>query len=416
LENGKILFASLRLVVGHAYASLKKEIGVGSQLFLIKQFNSRTATRICSDTDLWSYIDEVRRLGKECDPDSSTVPLHVSMGSKQKDDAYWPVFANFDPANQNHIDHLWRNPDSYPGIGTASPETMTTNKNRRANLMTISFNVNESLRSWLTKILTTQDCFMYHSMSPQQYQVAEFFLGAKRVDLENQYIFQKFPLKENDPTSWPQSMRDIFGDAFRTLFTLDIGIPTKGTNPVDSNGYPVQLKHADPESIASNKLGKVLNLMMMSMLDKHKRLGDVPATETSPTTIRLTIKTEQFYKLHLLNGDQSATLLFKECEINHEEAETVFDFFTSRMNDAIMNVVSLTEQEQSKIDKGDSFQCVEIYENKELSSTILTVDAFQKLTLKELMSFVDCDKRELKIVFFKDKRSKINTWGNRKSL
>ncbi len=70
------------------------------------------------------------------------------------------------------------------------------------------------------------------------------------------------------------------------------------------------------------------------------------------------------------------------------------------MNDAIMNVVSLTEEEESKIEKGVSFQCVEIYDNKELSSTILAVDAFQKLSMKDLVSIIDSTKREIKISFF----------------
>ncbi len=148
------------------------------------------------------------------------------------------------------------------------------------------------------------------------------------------------------------------------------------------------------------------------MLAKHKHYEDEAATETTLTSTKTT--NNDIYKLHLLNGKYSATLLFKENELRNQDNVSVFDFFDTYMNDAILNIVSLTEEEESKIDKEQAFQCVEIFDNKELSSTILTIDAFQKLSMKDLVSLIDSTKREIKIRFYlEDKRGKGNTWAER---
>ena len=226
----------------------KSLVGRKSALYYLPHKNKKYGVQIDSDDCLWTYVDSLRHNVPEKETGSNLfIQLHMSMGKKKRSDDDWgPVPENFDPLNASCIRSL-----SIDVLDYLSPELVQSSKDKRESkrgsllVHSEAGNKTKKIDEWLKAMLSSESSILYHSMTLEQYKIAKDYL------FSNSYngipVYEKFPM--DDPQMLPQNISLLLGGTDKALALFQkTGLPSKNSNDLDANGYPLvkQMKRNEP--------------------------------------------------------------------------------------------------------------------------------------------------------------------------
>jgi len=261
-----------------------------------------------------------------------------------------------------------------------------TNKTRRIESRDSFTNVGTHIRNWLRKLLKKQDSFFYHCMNHEQYSVALRYLEVKKI--EGKFIYERYTLEDDNPSTCPKSLIDVFGDRYRQLFN-DYGIPSTNSCELDQDGEPVpEMATKTNENTADSVDKQVEQLLKLATLNTLKQFGGFPSIPQGPVsnnTPSVPTKSVQYTWNFLREHDGfQGSILVDEKSFDGDI--TVKQFLQDLSDTSILNIFCPTESAKNLID--DKKGVAQIVVGRGEHCSIFSWDTFKMMKMCSVIAMI----------------------------
>ena len=334
-EGRNISAGFLRGVVANVYGNivgLKNQIGLQSQLFVFRK-QTKKGNKLQDTNMLSNMVTELRKKNEN-------VHLFVSMGKKSSADSVFQPISGFNVQNQIHLRSVFDSMDRND-VGLISPAPLSSkSQERRSQTRLDLLCPREFASDFLLKNLKEPESCLYKAMTVEQYDRALSFLS--RQDAKNQYCWDRFPCRENDKSTWPTKLTDIFMTCISAIFTRDVGMPKKGQYAIEeTSGMPIQ-------NSSREKTDPVVAIFQ-PLLEKMAAPNVTPPLLSAQSPKLSSYDENKVYNFILMKDEDIATITFSGYDLIRRSYVSMSSLLSDNQDENLSRVLTIDAENERKI-------------------------------------------------------------------
>lgn len=375
-------------------ALYKGKVGLMSQAYGLVKRNAKDVIKLEGTEGLWQFLNDNKTsktattievglaLSAKLEDDSLFAPDHllIDTGSSEENES---TSAWFDSHMHDSTSKQWdpSSPPTQPAVTVTTSSAARRIEGRAAVTSTVT-----RTTAWLDKMIRSQNSILYQSMNRDMYNVSVQFLSNHKVKINDgpgNLVPDLYTLKDDDPTTWPQAMTDVFPSM--KIFQV-YGEPKKDAYPLDENGQPPKNPLSDQRNtkkggfIAAIEGIKDVFAPIVSGLTPTNAPSNATMVASTMTPMVLNKPQTVFFVRSLAHGSSEDAAVSIPC-VETAKPKTMKELLTSWLlnNPNLQEIFGGTTDEQQKMRNGE----------KRMQFTIGNAkfprDVFLALTLNEIL-------------------------------